>query len=321
MEIDGPINLTTLAKHFSDEEAAYLLMERIRWGNPVEPSCPHCGVIGEATYLQPKGDGRTTNRGKVSKRRVWKCRACKRQFSVLVGTIFEGSHVPLAKWLLAIHLMCSNKNGVSAHELHRGLPVSYKTAWFMEHRIRYAMTQSPLREKLSGEVEADETYFGWRTKHGYGGRGKTPIVTLIERETGEARSQIVPRVTGAKLHRILLEEVERDAVLMTDQLPGYRKAGPDFAEHHAVNHGKDEYARTTRNGRRAHVNSAEGFFSQLKRGIDGTHHHVSEEHLHRYVAEYDFRYSTRKMSDTARTMKAIQQSAGKRLTYREPTAN
>src|SRR5258707_11082047 len=156
-----PITLTSLAKHFSDETAAYELMERIRWGNPARPICPHCGSVDESTLLQGQ---RKTTTGKVSDRRMWKCRAkgCRKQFSVLVGTVFEGSKVPLSKWLLAIHLMCSNKNGISAHELHRNLRVSYQTAWFMEHRVRHAMTQSPLREKLTGTVESDETYFGWR---------------------------------------------------------------------------------------------------------------------------------------------------------------
>ncbi len=214
--------------------------------------------------------------------------------------------------------MCSNKNGISAHELHRNLRVSYQTAWFMEHRVRHAMTQSPLREKLTGTVESDETYFGWRTAHGQGGVGKTPIVTLISRDTGEARSTIVERVTGATLRPVLTGEISPDAVLMTDKLVGYRQIGKEFAEHHSVNHGRKEYAKTTKNGRRAHVNLAEGFFSQLKRGIDGTHHHVSTDHLHRYVAEYDFRYSTRKLTDGQRTMRAIEQAAGKRLTYRDP---
>jgi hypothetical protein len=144
-------------------------------------------------------------------------------------------------------------------------------------------------------------------------------VTLINRETGEARSQVVERVNGATLRQAIADETLMGAsVLMTDELNSYNEVGPQFAEHHTVKHGSDEYARTTYNNRRAHVNSAEGFFSQLKRGIDGTHHHVSKTHLHRYVTEYDFRYSTRKMSDTARTMKAIQQAAGKRLTYRDP---
>src|SRR5437667_7051488 len=198
--MEQPIPLTSLAKHFADEAAAWELMERIRWGSPIRPICPNCGTVDEATLLKSQ---RKTTTGKISHRRMWKCRACRKQFSVLVGTVFEGSKVPLPKWLLAIHLMCSNKNGISAHELHRNLSVSYQTAWFMEHRIRYAMTQSPLREKLAGTVESDETYFGWRTKGGQGGVGKTPIVTLISRDSGEARSTIVERVTGASLRPIL----------------------------------------------------------------------------------------------------------------------
>ncbi len=313
--MNEPLNLATLAKHFSDEDAAYDLMESIRWGTPAVPVCPHCGVIGEATRLQGQRKSRT---GKLSERRVWKCRACRKQFSVLVGTVFERSHVPLAKWLLAVHLMTSNKNGVSAHELHRGLGVAYKTAWFMAHRIRYAMTQSPLREHLRGEVEADETYLGGRHKGDQGRNEKPPVVTVISRETGEARSRAVDRVSGGTLSRVLAEELHPDAILMTDRYPGYRRIGQEFAEHHTVDHAKKEYARTTYNSRRASTNTAEGFFSQLKRSIDGTHHHVSREHLHRYVTEYDYRYSTRKMSDGQRTMKVIRDAEGKRLTYRDP---
>ena len=315
--MDEPITLTSLAKHFSDETAAYELMEQIRWGSPARPVCPHCGTVDEATLL--KGERKTTT-GKVSKRRMWKCRVkgCRKQFSVLVGTVFEGSHIPLSKWLLGIHLMCSNKNGVSAHELHRNLTISYQSAWFMSHRIRYAMTQSPLREKLRGTVEADETYMGGRRAGGQGGVGKAPVVTVISRETGEARSRAVDRVTSATLRQVLHEEVDTSAVLMTDRLQAYRPIGKAYAEHHTVNHELKEYARTTRNGRRASTNTAEAFFSQLKRSVDGTHHHVSREHLHRYLAEFDFRYTNRKLTDGQRTMKAIQAAAGKRLTYRDP---
>jgi transposase-like protein len=307
---DLPINLSTLAKEFSDEDAAYRLVEAIRW--PHGPVCPHCGVVDRAYFLQPKDDGRKTRHGTTTIRRVWKCKDCRKQFSVLVGTVFQGSHISLSKWLLATYMLCSNKNGMAANELYRTLGVSLKTAWYMTHRIRYAMTQPALAGKLLGVVEADETYVGGRRpgKRGRGAAGKTPVVTLVERG-GEARSRVMQPVTGANVGAFLQEQVLPDAVLMTDSYGIYTKPGKDFAEHHTVNHGEGEYVRGA-----AHVNSAEGFFSQLKRSIDGTHHHVSAQHLHRYVSEFDYRYSTRKMNDGERTQQAIRMSVGKRLRYR-----
>jgi len=309
-------NVSELAKHFSDEGAAYELLERIRW--PDGPICPHCGVIDHAYYLAPLSGVRVTRTGKVSYRRVWKCADCRQQFSVLVGTIFEDSHLPLSKWLLAIHLLCAGKNGVSALELSRTLGIAYKSAWHMAHRIRYAMTQPALAAKLQGTVESDETYIGGKRK-GFATRqeaalhrmdNKTPVHTLVERG-GEARSRVLQAVTGDTLGEALREQVEPSATLMTDELKAYRTLGREFAAHELVNHSAGEYARGA-----AHINTAEGFFSQLKRSIDGTHHHVSAWHLHRYLSEFDFRYSTRKMKDGERTERAIRQTAGKRLQYR-----
>jgi transposase-like protein len=335
------LNLVTLAAHFSDEGKAYELVESMRWKDGVV--CPHCGVVDEATYLQPKGEGRRTRSGKISKRRVWKCRACRKQFSVAVGTIFERSHVPLHKWLLAVYLMCSSKNGVAAFELHRTLDVSYQTAWFMCHRIREAMTREPLASKFRGIVEVDETYIGGseRNKHRKNKpshHGKAPVVgefttedkpikstldskvavvTLVDRETGEARSQVVPRVTGDNLAAVIRDNMHPvTAVLMTDEAWQYKKVGKEMPSHHSVNHNKGEYVRG-----HAYTNTVEGFFSQLKRGIDGTYHHVSPQHLDRYLAEFDFRYSTRTMGDDQRTRTVFDQVAGKRLMYRDPTGS
>lgn len=189
------LNLSTIAKHFSSEEAAYELIESIRWPNG--PICPHCGSVDHAYYLTPKNGYRTTSTGRTTYRRVWKCADCREQFSVLVGTIFEDSKLPLSKWLLAIHLSCQGKNGVSAHELHRTLGITYKSAWFMAHRIRYAMERPPLVDKLQGIVEADETYIGGKAKgkRGRGAANKTPVVTLVERD-GEARSRVMEHVHG-----------------------------------------------------------------------------------------------------------------------------
>ncbi|MCH7586001.1 MAG: IS1595 family transposase [Acidobacteria bacterium] len=304
-----------MALHFSDGEEAYKLIESIRW--PDGPICPHCGHDGKHYFLNPKGGTRKTTRGTISKRRVWKCSACRKQFSVLVGTIFHGTHIPLPKWLLAIHLISAGKNGVSAHELHRQLGITYKTAWFLAHRIRYAMARSPLAERLTGTIEADETYIGGKGKRrGRPGADspKTPVVSLVQRD-GEVRSTVVANVTGATLGQLLKENVDPTATLMTDEFAAYKQPGKGFAAHQTVTHKKGEYARGN-----VTTNRVEGYFSQLKRSIDGTHHRVSREHLHRYLSEFDYRYSTRKISDGARTVRMIRQSEGKRLKYADPRA-
>jgi transposase-like protein len=234
------INLASLAKHFSDERAAYELVESIRWPNG--PVCPKCGVIGEAYPIKAQ----KTRSGKPTPRKLWKCKACKRQFTVTVGTIFERSHIPLSKWLLGIYLMCSGKNGVSAHELHRDLSIGYQAAWFMAHRIRHAMMRPPLSQKLFGIIEADEAYIGGK-KHRIGHRAalaaKTPVVTLINRETGEARSTVVADVTARTVTKVLNEEVHGASTLMTDKSKVYRPVGKTFVGHHTVDHERKEYAR------------------------------------------------------------------------------
>lgn len=313
------LNLSTIAKHFSSEEAAYELIESIRW--PDGPVCPHCGSVDHAYFLTPLNGYRTTSTGKKTYRRVWKCADCRQQFSVLVSTIFEDSKIPLSKWLLAIHLLCQGKNDMSAQELHRTLDITYKSAWFMAHRIRYAMAREPLagmlstEDQLEGIVEADETYIGGKA-HGKCGRGaanKTPVVSLVERG-GEVRSQVMEHVTGKNIKQTLEAQVSKDAHLMTDELNVYVEPGKAFASHEAVEHGKGEYVRG-----KAHINSAEVYFSQLKRSIDGTHHHVSAHHLHRYLGEFDYRYNTREITDSERTQQAIQMTTGKRLMYQQPT--
>jgi hypothetical protein len=213
-------------------------------------------------------------------------------------------------------MMCAGKNGVSAHELSRQLGITLKAAWFMAHRVRYAMTQGPLAKKLSGVVEADETYIGGKRRGGPTGRPgqkshKTTVVSLVERG-GEARSQVMTRITGDDLGKVLVEAVETEATLMTDEYPAYRKPGQMFASHQIVQHKRGEYVRGN-----VTTNTVEGFFSQLKRSIDGTHHHLSRQHLPRYLAEFDYRYSTRKMHDGERTALTISQSVGNRLQYRD----
>jgi ISXO2-like transposase domain/Transposase zinc-ribbon domain len=311
------LNLATMAARFSDEGEAYRFLEDVLWPNGAV--CPHCGVVGNARYLEPRNGGRKTRSGKISKRRVWQCREkeCRKQFSVLVGTVFAESHIPLNKWVLGICEMFSDKNGVSAHELSRKLDISLEAAWFMGHRLRYAIAEDD-GEPMRGIVEADETYMGGKISGKGIGRGayeqnKTPVVTLVQRG-GQIRSRAMTTVDGRNLAAALRNNVDPDAILMTDTNPGYIKAGREFRGHYSVNHNQDEYVRG-RGPAAAHVNTAEGFFSQLKRSIDGTHHQVSKRHLSRYLAEHDYKRNTREMSDGERMVRAIRKAAGKRLMY------
>lgn len=308
------LTLSKIAKELSDEAKAWEFMESLRWPNG--PICPHC-TSTNAYFLQPRAD-RYSRTGHATQRRVWKCAKCRKQFSCLVGTVFQDSKIPLSKWLLAVHLMCAAKNGVSSVELARTLEITQKSAWFMAHRIRYALEQKPLQDLLRGVVGADETYMGGKRRgvHGRPGPGskKMPVVTLIERG-GEARSQVMDRVTGANIKAALDQHMAADARLMTDNFPVYRKPGQRFASHEIVDHTSGEYVRGD-----VHVNTAEGYFSQLKRSVDGTHHHVSRQHLHRYLSEFDYRYNTRKVEDGEWTVRAIKQTEGKRLMDRTSTA-
>ncbi len=293
-------DITKLAEYFSDEKKAIELIERLRW--PGGPVCPHC-ESKKAYRLRVKS----------SRRKLWKCAKCRKQFSVMVGTIFEDSHIPLKKWLVAIYLMCSSKKGISANQLHRSLKLTYKSTWFMCHRIRYAMSQPLLADKLKGIIEADETYIGGKAR-GTVGRGadkKVPVLALIERGGG-ARSFLLPNVGGGTIRSLIKGHVEIEAEIMTDQFPSYKGLGKHFADHHVVEHGK-QYVRGI-----VHTNFAESYFSLLKRGIMGTFHHVSEKHLPFYLAEFDFRWNERELLDGDRTAEAIKCIEGKRLTYKQP---
>jgi transposase-like protein len=245
---------------------------------------------------------------------------CKKQFSAKIGTIFEDSPIGFEKWLPAMWLIANAKNGISSYELHRALGVTQKTAWFMLHRIREAMKAEPLAGMLAGTFVADETWIGGkpsnRHSHGYGKgtRGvtdKQPVFSLVHKESGTVRSTVVPTVTGTTLGPLLREGVDTaNSVLHTDSARVYPPLGQEFAAHESVNHFKGEYVRGE-----VSTNVAEGYFSQLKRSIDGTHHHVSVEHLHRYLSEFDFRYNTRKANDSVR-MRALMTTTARRLTYK-----
>ncbi len=300
MAQDTEINLTTLAAHFASPDAAAEFLEGIRW--PDGAVCPKCG------------EAERVNRLKNQTRRLWKCYGCRKQFTVTVGTIFESSHIPLNKWLLAFYLVCSSKKGMSAHQLHRMLDVTYKTAWFMAHRIRMAMSDPAFEAAMSGVVEVDETYIGGKTRGGKRGRGapkKVPVVTLVERD-GNARSFRAANVTADELQGAVRRHVDRSARIMTDELASYRGLGADFAGHDTIRHSAGEYVRGD-----VSTNTVEGYFANLKRGITGTYHHVSEAHLHRYLSEFDFRYNARGVSDGVRTVSALAGAEGKRLMYRD----
>lgn len=289
---------------FHNAEAAREYLESVRW--PDGRVCPHCGVQDDSTPLN----------GKSHRPGLYQCKSCREQFTVTVGTVFERSKIPLHKWLYASWLLCSSKKGTSSHQLHRMIGVTYKTAWFMTHRIREAMNE-PTTSKLggpgsSGVVEADETYFGKTKGQGKGGHlsKKQKVVALVERG-GAVRAFHVPAVNAENLKEILEGNISPDAQLMTDSAPFYQKLGGGFKSHESVNHTIGEYVRGN-----VHTNSIEGFFGILKRGIGGVYQHVAPEHLPAYLNEFAFRYSYRKITDSERTVHALRGIEGKRLTYR-----
>ncbi|MEA2474902.1 MAG: hypothetical protein QOE06_2817 [Thermoleophilaceae bacterium] len=322
---NSELSIPKLAAKISTEADAYRFLEDLRWNG--EPVCPHCASAKPPYFLTPKnGTSRTTRTGKQSERRVWKCAECRKQFSVLTNTIFHGSKIPVRTWLFVVFEMCASKNGVSAREIERKYALTPKSAWYMTHRIREAMKRDPVAGLLSGRVVADETWYGGKPENRrkgdprrvgkQGATDKTPIVALVSRETGEVRSRSVPNVTGDSLSAVIREETDPARThLHTDEWPPYRhQIAPMLADHSTVNHHAAEYVRGD-----VSTNQAESYFSQLKRSLDGTHHHVSRAHLDRYLTEFDFRFSTRKISDTERMKRLAGQVGGRRLRYRETT--
>jgi len=292
------------------EDEAREALERILWPNG--PVCPHCGAVENLTWLQ----------GKAHRTGVFQCNNCQDQFTVTVNTIFEDSHIPLRKWLMAFTLLCSAKKGISALQLQRELELgSYRTAWHMAHRIRHAMSKEPLAGLLRGTVEVDETYVGGkprpehgrpREKHGRGTK-KVPVLALVER-SGKVRAKKIERVDAKTLKGAIRENVDRSATIMTDRFGSYHGIGDEFeGGHHTVDHGSGEYVRGD-----VHTNTIEGYFALLKRGIVGSFHHVSKQHLDRYCDEFSFRWNHRKTTDGDRTAEAIKGAEGKRLMYRDP---
>lgn len=308
-----------LLKIYTDENAAREHLESLNW--PDGPICPHCGVVNEATKLA----GKSTRPG------VYKCRPCRKPFSVTVGTVFERSKIALNTWVHAVDIYTASKKGFSAHQLHRTLGVTYKTAWFMAHRIREAMTEPKGPSNPMGGagkiVEADETYFGKKAdkpkvktngqpflKKGRAAH-KIAIVSLVERG-GTVRSFKVDRADADTVRTILFTNVKRNTDLHTDESALYTYTGKAYASHKTVNHSSKEYVRGT-----VHTNTIEGFFSIFKRGMKGVYQHCGEQHLHRYLAEFDFRYNNRTalgINDTMRSEEALKGIVGKRLMYRRP---
>ena len=299
---------------FRDEDKARERLEAILWPNG--PVCPRCGISG----------GRITKlQGKSTRPGVYKCKDCRKPFSVTVGTVMERSHIPLSKWIAATYFMMTAKKSMSAMQLQRLIGTSYEAAWFLFHRLRECpITDAPT--PLGGAnkvVEADETYIGGKeaNKHrskrlhaGRGAVGKKAVFSLIERD-GAVRSFHVTNVNAKTLKPIITKAAHKASFLMTDESPIYPAIGKEFSGHGTVNHDAEEYVRL---GGFMHTNTIESFFALLKRGVYGQFHSVSEAHLHRYLREFDFRHSHRKLSDVERTELLLRGAKGKRLLYRQP---
>lgn len=302
---------------FHSEEAAFAHLEKIIWAG--EAVCPHCGGTDRITKVK-------ANPAKRIREGLWRCGDCKKQFTVKIGTVFEHMRLPLHKALQAVYLVTSSKKGISAHQLHRTLEITYKSAWFLLHRIREAMRDDSDIAPMGGNggvVEVDETFIGKlkgvEKKRAF--HHKMKVLALVDRDTGKARTMVIDNVKAETLMPLVLANVAREACVMTDEHSGYRDAGKWFAAHGTTSHGKGEYVNLE--DRSIHSNTVEGYFSIFKRGMKGVYQHCGEEHLHRYLAEFEFRYNNRAKlgcNDTDRSNAAIKGIIGKRLTYKGPHA-
>jgi transposase-like protein len=333
-ETDADLNLSTLSDLFTNEEAARAFIEARVWPNG--PVCPHCGGT-EPYTLTPKLESKSPVR-----KGVYKCKACRKQFTVRIGTIFEDSKIPFCKWLITLHLMTSSKKGISSLQISRELGITVKSAWFMTHRIREAMRQNGPRDPFTGITEVDETYVGGKPRPRAGGpvrpklgpkdsqwaarakspsgsgRGtkKTAVMVLVERD-GRARAFPVENVTAKTLKNEIAVNVAKEAIVMTDEFQSYHGVR-DAGQHRTVKHSAYEYSRIDPDGVNVHTNTAESFFCLLKRGHYGTFHQISKKHLHRYCNEFCFRWDYRKVTDGQRMVAALEGVKGKRLMYHQP---
>ncbi len=306
--------MSVLSKpYFHNEEAAFTYLEGVIWGS--EPVCPHCGGVDRITKVKANPEKRI----RVG---LWRCGDCKKQFTVKIGTVFEHARIPLHKMLQAVYLVTSSKKGISAHQLHRTLEVTYKSAWFLLHRIREAMRDGsdlPPMGGNGGTVEVDETFIGRKKgmpkKRAF--HHKMKVLALVDRDSGKARTMVIDDVKAETLMPLVIANVQREARIMTDEHSGYRDAGKFFAAHGTTSHGKGEYVNLEE--RSIHSNTVEGYFSIFKRGMKGIYQHCGEDHLHRYLAEFEFRYNNREKlgcNDNDRASMALKGIVGKRLTYR-----
>jgi transposase-like protein len=306
------------AKYMHDEAAAFEHVEAMLWVDG--PVCPFCGVVDNAYVLNGvrSKPSKKSPEG-VERHGLKKCKDCGKQFTVRKNTIFEESHIPLHKWLQAIHLMVSSKKGISSHQMHRVLEITYKSAWFLTHRIREAMRTDggPMFGSGGGVVEVDETFIGTKFKKKEGARGyahKNAMLSLVDRNTGRSKSFVVKDVTKATLVPILHANIAKEATVYTDEAKQYTGIGKHFADHDFTTHSKGEYGRGV-----VHTNTIEGYFSIFKRGMKGVYQHCGKQHLHRYAAEFEFRYNNRMangMDDKERAAETLLSVVGKRLTYR-----
>lgn len=304
----------------ADEDAAYEFMEKQRWED--SPCCPNCGDTD--VYKMTGRDG------KREKNRRWRCRGCGKLYSVRTGTVMEESRIPVRHWCFAFWAACSSKKGVSALQIKRQTGLSYKSALFMMHRIRWAMAPTGKGPKLTGKVQVDETFVGGKPRNSIPFRTslrkpknyprqkpKQPVIAALCPESGQVRARVIPDVTSATLKAAVNELVDKSATLHTDERMQYRTIGREYAGHEAIRHKNKQYVRADG----MTTNTVESFFALLKRGIIGTFHNVSRKHLQRYCDEFEFRYNHRKVDDGARTLAAIQGAVGKRLRYREPASD